>query len=83
VEQGSPAARAGLKGGREVVQIGNAQLMIGGDLIVSIDGKPIDRDDAISRSLARKKSGDTVELTIYRNGRTTNVRVKLGEEGAI
>jgi len=83
VEQGSPAARAGLKGGREVVQIGNAQLMMGGDLIMSIDGKPIDRDDAISRTLARKKSGDMVELTIYRGGRTMNVKVKLSEEGAI
>ena len=83
VEPGSPAARAGLKGGREVVQIGNAQLMMGGDLIMAIDGKPIDRDDAISRSLSRKRAGDTVELTIYRAGRTMNVRVKLGEEGAI
>jgi S1-C subfamily serine protease len=83
VEQGSPAARAGLKGGREVVQIGNAQLMMGGDLIMSIDGKPIDRDDAISRTLARKKSGDIVELTIYRGGRTMNVKVRLSEEGAI
>jgi S1-C subfamily serine protease len=83
VEQGSPAARAGLKGGREVVQIGNAQLMMGGDLIMSIDGKPIDRDDAISRTLARKRAGDIVELTIYRGGRTMNVKVKLSEEGAI
>jgi S1-C subfamily serine protease len=83
VEQGSPAARAGLKGGREVVQIGNAQLMMGGDLIMSIDGKPVDRDDAISRTLARKRAGDIVELTIYRSGRTMNVKVKLGEEGAI
>ena len=83
VEAGSPSARAGLRGGREDVQIGNAQLKIGGDLIMSIDGKPIEREDAISRSLARKKSGDTVELTIYRGGRTTNVKVKLAEEGAI
>jgi putative serine protease PepD len=83
VEAGSPAARAGLRGGKEDVQIGNSQLKVGGDLIVAIDGKPIDREDAISRSLARKRAGDTVELTIYRAGRTMNVRVKLGEEGAI
>ena len=83
VESGSPAARAGLRGGREDVQIGNSQLKVGGDLIVAIDGKPIDREDAISRALARKKSGDQVELTIYRAGRTMNVRVKLGEEGAV
>ena len=31
------------------------QLLVGGDLIMSIDGKPMDRDDAISRALARKR----------------------------
>ncbi|HYL75126.1 MAG TPA: trypsin-like peptidase domain-containing protein [Bryobacteraceae bacterium] len=79
VEPGSAAASAGLKGGRETVQIGNAQLLVGGDLIMSIDGHPVDRDDAISRSLARKRAGDTIELTIFRAGRTMNVRVRLGE----
>jgi S1-C subfamily serine protease len=83
VDPDSPASRAGLRGGRQEVQIGNAQVLVGGDLIMSIDGQPVDRDDAISRALARKRSGDTLELTIFRNGRTTNVRVKLGEEGAI
>jgi len=83
VDPDSPASRAGLRGGRQEVQIGNAQVLVGGDLIMSIDGQPVDRDDAISRALARKRSGDTLELTIFRNSRTTNVRVKLGDEGAI
>jgi S1-C subfamily serine protease len=83
VEPGSAAARAGLRGGRETVQIGNVQLVVGGDLITAIDGKPIDREDAISRALARKRSGDTLELTVFRNGRTTNLRVRLGDEGPV
>ncbi len=83
VEPGSAAARAGLHGGRETVQIGNVQLLVGGDLITSIDGHPIDREDAISRALARKRTGDTLELTVFRNGRTTNLKVKLGDEGPI
>jgi S1-C subfamily serine protease len=83
VDAGSAAARAGLRGGRQEVQIGNAQVLVGGDLIMSIDGQPVDREDAISRALARKRTGDTLELTIFRSGRTTNLRVKLGEEGAI
>lgn len=78
VEPGSPAARAGLRAGKELVQIGNAELLVGGDLITAIDGKPIDRYDAISRALARKRAGDTVEMTVFRNGRTTNVLIKLG-----
>jgi S1-C subfamily serine protease len=83
VDPGSAAARAGLRGGRQEVQIGNAQVLVGGDLILSIDGKPVERDDAISRALASKRTGDALELTIFRNGRTMNVRVRLGDEGAI
>jgi S1-C subfamily serine protease len=81
VEPGSAAAAAGLKGGRDTVTIGNAQLMVGGDLIISIDGHPIDREDAISRALAHKRAGDTIELTIFRAGRTMNVHVKLTDAG--
>jgi S1-C subfamily serine protease len=83
VDPNSAAAHAGLRGGRNEVQIGNAQLLIGGDLIMSIDGKPVDRDDAISRALSKKRTGDTLELTVFRNGKTMNVRVRLGDEGAI
>ena len=83
VEQGSAAEHAGLRGGKEMVQIGNAELRVGGDLIMSIDGHPVDRDDAISRALARKHAGDTVELTIFRGGRTMNLRVVLGEAGTV
>jgi S1-C subfamily serine protease len=83
VERGSAAERAGLHGGSHMVQIGNAQLSVGGDLIMAIDGQPITRDDAISRSLARKHAGDTVELTIFRNSRTMIVRVTLGEAGPV
>jgi S1-C subfamily serine protease len=83
VEPGSAAAHAGLHGGRDTVQIGNVQLLVGGDLITAIDGHPIDREDAISRALARKRTGDTLELTVFRNGRTVNLKVKLGDEGPI
>jgi S1-C subfamily serine protease len=83
VDPDSAAARAGLRGGRQEVQIGNAEVLVGGDLIMSIDGKPVERDDAISRALASKRTGDTLELTIFRNGKTMNVRVRLGDEGAI
>jgi S1-C subfamily serine protease len=83
VDPDSAAAHAGLRGGRQEVLIGNAQVLVGGDLIMSIDGQPVDRDDAISRALARKRAGDTLDLTIFRNRRTISVRVKLGEEGAI
>jgi len=52
-------------------------------LIVSIDGKAVDRSDAIARSLAHKRSGDNIELTVFRGGRTVNVRVKLSASGEV
>jgi S1-C subfamily serine protease len=83
VDPDSAAAHAGLRGGRQEVQIGNAELLVGGDLIMSIDGKPVDHDDAISRALATKRTGDTLELTIFRGGKTMNIRIRLGDNSAI
>jgi S1-C subfamily serine protease len=83
VDPGSSAARAGLRGGRQEVQIGNAELLVGGDFIMTIDGKQVSRSDAISQALATKRTGDTLDLTIFRNGRTISVKVRLVDEGAI
>jgi S1-C subfamily serine protease len=61
-----------------VVIVGNVPLGIGGDLIVAIDGKPVTRDDDLQRTMNHKRAGENMELTIYRNGRTQKVNVKLG-----
>jgi S1-C subfamily serine protease len=80
IARGSAAEAAGLRGPRQVVVIGNYELGIGGDLIVAIDGQPVERRDAISRALANRRPGDVLNLTIYRNGRTLQVKVTLGED---
>ena len=79
VEPGSAAEIAGLRPPRRVVIVGNTELGIGGDLIMAIDGRPAERGDAISRAIGRKRPGDYIELTLFRNGRRQNIRVKLGE----
>ena len=68
-----------MKGARQSVVVGNYELGVGGDLIMSIDGKTVDRSDAISTTLAKKRAGDAIDLTIYRGGKQTSVKVKLGE----
>ena len=78
VERGSAAEEAGIRGPRRVVIVGNYELGVGGDLIVAIDGKPIQSDDSIQRSMNRKRAGDTMELTVYRDGRTQKIQVRLG-----
>jgi S1-C subfamily serine protease len=79
VGRGTAADTAGLRGYREVVAIGNQELGVGGDLITAIDGKPVVEPDAVTRAILRKRPGDTIDLTVYRSGRSLNVKVKLGE----
>ena len=81
VFRGTAAYEAGLRAGTREVIIGNAPVVIGGDLIVAVDGKPIERSDAIPRALSRKRAGDTLELTVYRGGRTLKLAVKLQPAG--
>ncbi len=78
VNGGSAAEAAGLRGPRRRVLIGLDEVGIGGDLIMAIDGKPIDRYDALARVLSKKRAGDSLELLIYRGGRTMKIKVTLG-----
>lgn len=77
VVRGSSEDRAGVRGAREVVDIGNVELGIGGDFIVAVDGQSVDREDALVRAMSHKRVGDTIALTIFRNGRTFNLPVRL------
>jgi S1-C subfamily serine protease len=79
VGQGSSAESAGLKGARRAVYIGNQEVGIGGDFITAIDGKKVTEVDAITRALTKKHSGDILDLTIFRAGRTIDVKVTLSE----
>jgi S1-C subfamily serine protease len=78
VEESSPAAAAGIRGPNRTVIAGFTRLGIGGDLIVAIDGKPVETQDALVRALNQKRAGETMQLTVYRDGRTLKVSVKLG-----
>ena len=77
VQRNSSAAAAGLRGATQAVIVGNMEIGVGGDFILEIDGQPVDREDAITRIMAHKRVGDTVELTIVRNERKMKVPVKL------
>jgi S1-C subfamily serine protease len=79
VERGSAAEGAGLRGPTRMVVVGSFQLGIGGDLILAADGQNIEDNNTLPRLLNRKRGGDMIELTIYRNGQTQKVQVKLGE----
>lgn len=74
------AARAGLRGGSRQVQLGNRALPIGGDVITAIDDAPIkDLESLITYLEARTQVGQTVTITLRRDGREQRVQVTLGE----
>jgi S1-C subfamily serine protease len=81
VGRGTPASAAGLRGGTQVVRIGNGMLRVGGDLITAVDGKRVEEENAITRAVALKHAGETLNLTIWRDGHTMDVKVALAEQG--
>jgi len=79
VAPGGSADRAGLKGGNQRAYIGNVQVMLGGDLIVAIDGEEIADQQDLMGVLSKHKAGDTVTVTVFRNKRKMDVKVTMGE----
>ncbi len=79
ISRGGPAHRAGIKGGNRRVEIGNAIFIIGGDIIVAIDGTPFKTAQEFHDHLKSKKPGDPVNLTLWRGKQKLTLRVHLGE----
>jgi S1-C subfamily serine protease len=71
VTRGGTADAAGLRGYSQIVAIEYERVLIGGDIITELDGKPIADSDDLDLILESKRPGDTVRLTYYR-GRTKN-----------
>src|SRR5271165_6460780 len=76
---GGAADRAGLKGGSQRAYLGATPIMIGGDLIVAIDGESVGDQQDLANVMNKRRAGDTVTVTIYRSRRKMDVKVVLGE----
>jgi S1-C subfamily serine protease len=77
--KGGPAAAAGIHGGDRVAQAGMRRIMIGGDVIVGLDGQKVSNQFDMNVLLNRKRPGDTVTVTVYRGAKKVDIPVKLGE----
>ena len=73
VTQGTTAASAGLHG---LSQDGTGNVILG-DVITAIDGEKMDDLDDLYRYLDKKQIGDTIQVAVYRNGKTATIPVKL------
>jgi 2-alkenal reductase len=78
VTPGGPADQAGIRAGSTPTRIEG--LNAGGDLIIAFDGKPVPSfEKLLSYLLTTKSPGDTVVLTVLRDGKQMDITVKLGK----
>ena len=80
VQPGGAAERAGLRGGNQRAFLGNIPVMIGGDLIVAIDGEPVSDQQDLAQVMNKHKAGDSVTVTFYRGRRKMDAKVVLQED---
>jgi S1-C subfamily serine protease len=76
---GGAAERAGMHGGAEQAYVGNTPILLGGDLIVAIDGKPVNDPQEISAIMDKHQAGDTISVTFYRGRKQITLKLILGE----
>jgi S1-C subfamily serine protease len=75
---GSPAEKAGLHGGDKVANINGKEIALGGDVIEKIDNNTVRKIDDILVYLESVKSvGDTVSLSVLRNGQLQKLNLTL------
>jgi S1-C subfamily serine protease len=76
---GGAAERAGLRGGNEQAYVGNTPILLGGDLIVAIDGRQVNDPQDINALIEKHQPGDTITVTFYRARRQVTLKLILGE----
>jgi S1-C subfamily serine protease len=81
VVSGGPADRAGIKGSSRMARLGRYQVPLDGDVIIAINGQAVHNFQDLTVYLETKTTiGDTVSLTILRDGQKRVVEVEIGEQ---
>jgi 2-alkenal reductase len=81
VYQDSPAQQIGLRTATQTVMLGYRRYLIGGDILTAIDGVPLAGWDDLKAYLDEQTEvGQTVRLTLWRDGQPREVTVVLGQE---
>jgi S1-C subfamily serine protease len=79
VEPGSPAEAAELRGGQLDLTIDGQAVLIGGDIITAVNGKPVDTPEKLADAMKDLAVGATIRLTVFRGGQTREVDCVLPE----
>ena len=79
VQENSPAEIAGLRGSEHTVEVYGREVPVGGDVIIAVDGNSIkNTDDLITYQVRNTRPGQTLELTLLRDGQEITVELVLG-----
>jgi serine protease Do len=77
---GGPGDKAGIRGGYKIDNINGREIALGGDIIVAIDNRTVTTLENILTYISNEKqAGETAQLNILRDGRSSQVSVTLGE----
>jgi S1-C subfamily serine protease len=80
VEDGTPAADSGLRGGSRTETFNGEDYTLGGDVIVAIGGTEVKGADDVARLMTtRLRPGQTVPFTVIRGTKRLTVDVTLGD----
>ena len=79
VSAGGPADHAGLRGGNRTAILGMRRILLGGDVLTSIDSRPITEQMDLNLALNRKRPGDVVKVEFYRGGQKMDAQVTLSD----
>ena len=79
--RGGPAVAAGLRGASDQVRVGNRRILIGGDIVIAIDGVALNSWDDLTKYLElTTQAGQLVTLDILRDGQSLQLPLTLGEQ---
>ena len=79
VEPGGPADSAGIQGGDTPMQLGGREVPIGGDVVLAINDRDVRKiDDVLGYLQQATQVGETVTLTVWRDGQIIQINVTLG-----
>jgi S1-C subfamily serine protease len=82
VQDGSPADKAGIRGGDITAEVGGQAVQLGGDIIQRVDGQAVTSAQQVVSIISKREPGDEVKIELLREGKRKTVEVKLGKRPA-
>ncbi len=77
VQEGSPAANAGLQACSFTINVNGQELPAGGDIITAVNGEKVTSSKALQDHIFAMNKGDSVNLSVMRSGKEKMITVNL------